>query len=100
MKSFSSFFTTALWSATISNAAPLTPEKRGIQADQLSTFKLMSQYSASAYCASNFGSPGDQITCAAGNCPQVEAADSATAIEYSRFVSALTQPLSSTDLKD
>jgi hypothetical protein len=87
MKSFLSLFTTALLSATASNAAPLTSEKRGIQADQLNTFKLMSQYAAASYCASNYGSPGDQIKCAAGNCPQVEAADSATTIEYSRYIS-------------
>jgi hypothetical protein len=87
MKSSLSLFTTALLSASISNAVPLAPEKRGIQSDQLSTFKLMSQYAAASYCESNYGSPGDQIQCAAGNCPQVEAADSATTIEYSRYFS-------------
>jgi hypothetical protein len=84
MVSFSSLFTTALLCASASNAAPLVSEKRGIQADQLSTFKLMQQYAAAAYCESNYNSPGDHLQCAAGNCPQVEAADSATVLEYSR----------------
>jgi hypothetical protein len=79
-----SLFTAVLLYTAGINAAPLVLEKRGIQAEQLSTFKLMQQYAAAAYCASNYNSPGDQITCAAENCPQVEAADSATVIEYSR----------------
>jgi hypothetical protein len=83
MLGFQTFFLTVLYWASI-NAAPFVPEKRGIQADELNTFKLMQQYAAAAYCASNYNSPGDQIQCAAGNCPQVEAADSATVIEYSR----------------
>jgi hypothetical protein len=83
MLSFKSFFLTVLYWA-FTNAAPLVQEKRGIQANQLTTFKLMQQYAAAAYCASNYDSPGDQLQCAAGNCPQVEAADSASVIEYSR----------------
>lgn len=79
-----SLFIVVLFCAYCTSAAPFILEKRGIQADQLNTFKLMQQYAAAAYCASNYDSPGDQITCAAGNCPQVEAADSATVIEYSR----------------
>lgn len=86
MMSLLSLFTTVLLLALFSNAAPLVAEKRGILPDQLNTFKLMSQYAAAAYCASNYDSPGDQIQCAAGNCPEVEAADSSTAIEYSRSV--------------
>jgi hypothetical protein len=68
----------------ICNAAPLIPEKRGIQVDQLNMFKLMGQYASAAYCESNFKSPGDQMQCASGSCPLVEAADSATLIEYDR----------------
>jgi hypothetical protein len=81
-----SLFIAVLFCAYCTSAAPfiLEKEKRGIQADQLNTFKLMQQYAAAAYCASNYDSAGDQITCAAGNCAQVEAADSATVIEYSR----------------
>jgi hypothetical protein len=83
MLGFHSFFLTVLyWAST--HAAPFIQEKRGIQANQLNSFKLMQQYAAAAYCASNYNSPGDQIQCAAGNCPQVEAADSATVAEYSR----------------
>jgi hypothetical protein len=85
MLSFSSLFTTALLLASVSNAAPLVQEKRGIEADQLNAFKLMEQYAAAAYCSSNYDSPGDQIQCASKNCPQVEAADAATVIEYSRY---------------
>jgi hypothetical protein len=84
MVSFSSLFTTVLFCTSVSNAAPLISEKRGIQAGQLNTFKLMGQYAAAAYCASNYNSPGDQVQCASGNCALVEAADSATTIEYTR----------------
>tara|TARA_R110002003_G_scaffold288_15_gene18472 strand:- start:28836 stop:29087 length:252 start_codon:yes stop_codon:yes gene_type:complete len=82
-----SFFYSLLLSVLLwitSDAAPLIAEKRGIQTNQLTSFKLMREYASAAYCASIFGSPGDQITCAAGNCPQVEAADSATVVEYDR----------------
>jgi ABC-type transport system involved in multi-copper enzyme maturation permease subunit len=84
MVSFSSLFTAVVLYTSISYAAPLVSEKRGIQDDQLNTFKLMGQYSAAAYCASNYSSPGDQVQCASGNCPLVETADSATTIEYDR----------------
>ncbi|KAF2032298.1 alpha/beta-hydrolase [Setomelanomma holmii] len=82
-----SFFYSLILSVLLwlkSDAAPLVQEKRGIQANQLSSFKLMREYASAAYCASNFGSSGDQITCAAGNCPNVEAADSATSVEFDR----------------
>lgn len=80
----SSFFTFLLLCSFGSEAAPLVPEKRGIPNDQLSSFKLMRQYAAAAYCASNYDSTVGQITCAAGNCPQVESADSATVLEFNR----------------
>ncbi|KAH8710197.1 Alpha/Beta hydrolase protein [Phaeosphaeriaceae sp. PMI808] len=79
-----SLLVSVLFYAFITNAAPLISEKRGIQADQLSTFKLMQQYAVAAYCAANYNSPGDQISCPSGGCPLVEKADSATTIEYSR----------------
>lgn len=47
----------------------------------------MSQYASAAYCSTNFNSPGTQVKCVGGNCPLVEAADSATTLEYSKFVS-------------
>jgi hypothetical protein len=84
MRSFSSFFTAVVLYTSVSYAAPLVSEKRGVQGDQLNTFKLMGQYAAAAYCASNYDSAGDQVQCASGNCPLVEAADSATTIEYDR----------------
>ncbi|KAH5999947.1 hypothetical protein HBI83_221260 [Parastagonospora nodorum] len=80
-----SFFTTALLLASYSNAAPVVEEKRAIKADQLSTFKLMGQYAAAAYCANNFVSSGSQMSCPGGDCPQVEAADAATVTAYSRL---------------
>ncbi|KAJ4374048.1 hypothetical protein N0V83_002787 [Neocucurbitaria cava] len=83
MVSILSLFLAVILSALTGNAAPLIQE-RGIAADLLSRFKLMEQYSSAAYCASNYGSPGDQIECAAGNCPLVQDADSKTVIEYSR----------------
>lgn len=79
-----SFFTILLLCSFGSEAAPLVPKKRGIPNDQLNSFKLMRQYAAAAYCASNYDSTVGQVQCAAGNCPQVEAADSATVLEFNR----------------
>ncbi|KAF2856740.1 alpha/beta-hydrolase [Plenodomus tracheiphilus IPT5] len=78
-----SLFLAVLLATICSNAAPLIQE-RGIGADLLSKLNLMEQYASAAYCASNYGSTGDQITCASGNCPSVEDADSSSVIEYSR----------------
>lgn len=83
MVSVVSLFLTITLAAVCSHAGPLIQE-RGIDSDLLGKFKLMAQYASSAYCASNYGSPGDQITCASGNCPLVEDADSSTVIEYSQ----------------
>jgi hypothetical protein len=84
MVSFSSLLLAIIAYAVTGSAAPFVLEKRGIQADQLNTFKLMGQYASAAYCESNFNSPGDQIQCVSGSCPLVETADSSTVIEYSR----------------
>ncbi|KAF2132326.1 alpha/beta-hydrolase [Dothidotthia symphoricarpi CBS 119687] len=81
---FSTLFLIVSLSATLSYAAPLAGQKRGIDASLLNTFNLMEQYASAAYCASNFDSPGDQIECGSENCPYVQIADSTTVIEYNR----------------
>ncbi|KAI9788784.1 MAG: hypothetical protein M1816_006565 [Peltula sp. TS41687] len=63
-------------------AAPLNLEPRDITSDLLSTFKLFSQYAGASYCPGNNDSPNTKITCAAGNCPLVEASDTKTASEF------------------
>ena len=45
---------------------------------------LYSQYAAAAYCRANNDSPDTKLTCAAGNCPLVEAADTITRSEFQR----------------
>ncbi|KAF1934258.1 alpha/beta-hydrolase [Didymella exigua CBS 183.55] len=81
---FLSLFLVILLNALLSDAVPLVPEKRAIDTMLLQTFRLMSQYASAAYCTNNFNSPGTQIQCGSGNCPLVEAADSATVLEYSK----------------
>lgn len=64
------------------NAAPAGLEARDVPADVLSQLNLWQQYSAAAYCVVNNDSPGDKVSCAAGNCPLVEAATTVTSIEF------------------
>ncbi|KAI8937728.1 hypothetical protein NX059_005428 [Plenodomus lindquistii] len=78
-----SLFLAVVLVSIVGNAAPLIQE-RGVGADLLGKFKLMGQYASAAYCASNYGSSDDQITCASGNCPLVQDADSSSLAEYSR----------------
>ncbi|KAL5119540.1 hypothetical protein ACEQ8H_002605 [Pleosporales sp. CAS-2024a] len=83
--SLNTFLTTALLlGSLLSNAAPITEDKRSISASQLSTLELMAQYAAAAYCSSNYASsPGAPIECAGGTCPEVQTADAVSTIEYS-----------------
>ncbi|KAF2021737.1 alpha/beta-hydrolase [Aaosphaeria arxii CBS 175.79] len=63
--------------------------KKGVplkDASLVNTFKLMSQYSAAAYCFKNHDNTiGDKVTCPAGNCPLVEAADTKSLAEFQDF---------------
>ena len=65
-------------------------EVEGIDAGLLAQFKLMSEYAAAAYWPGNNNSTGDLISCSGdscptvpeGNCPQVEAANATTVVEF------------------
>lgn len=63
-------------------AAPTSLEARDVSADVLGQLNLWEQYAAAAYCVTNNDSPGTKVTCAAGNCPLVEAASTTTLIEF------------------
>ncbi len=51
----------------------------------LRQLNLWEQYAAAAYCVTNNDSPGTKVTCAAGNCPLVEAATTTTLIEFQKW---------------
>ena len=56
-----------------------------IPAAELAQFEFGVQYAAAAYCHYNFASKaGHKLTCWAGNCPDVEAADTSIAYDYSK----------------
>jgi hypothetical protein len=56
-----------------------------IPSDELSRFKFWVQYAAASYCEANYaGQTGTQLACWAGNCPQVEAADTNITYEFSK----------------
>jgi len=55
-----------------------------VSAGVLSQLNLWEQYSAAAYCVSNNNSPGDKVSCTAGNCPLVEQATTTTSIEFEK----------------
>jgi Lipase 3 N-terminal region len=55
-----------------------------VSAGVLSQLNLWEQYAAAAYCVSNNNSPGNKVSCAAGNCPLVEAATTTTTIEFQK----------------
>ncbi|KAF7508723.1 hypothetical protein GJ744_008970 [Endocarpon pusillum] len=63
-------------------AAPTSLVARDVSADVLGRLNLWEQYAAAAYCVANNNSPGTKVTCAAGNCPLVEAATTTTLIEF------------------
>ncbi|KAJ5223285.1 hypothetical protein N7468_007827 [Penicillium chermesinum] len=56
---------------------------RDISSDVLSELTLFAEYSAAAYCTSNFGgSNGADVTCSAGNCPEVQSAGATLLYEF------------------
>ncbi len=54
----------------------------GVSESTLEQFALFSQYAAAAYCEENNNSSGTKITCAAKNCPEVEAANVTSRNEF------------------
>ncbi|KAI9042047.1 lipase family protein [Aspergillus affinis] len=64
-------------------AAPAKLTSRDVSADVLQQLNLFAEYSAASYCTSNIDSPGDKLTCSAGNCPSVEKAETETLNEFS-----------------
>lgn len=56
-----------------------------VPSDELSQFKFWVQYAAASYCEANYaGQTGTKLACWAGNCPQVEAADTKIAYDFSK----------------
>jgi hypothetical protein len=62
--------------------------KLAISSDLLTQLQFFSQYSAAAYCLSNNNSPNTKISCAQGNCPLVEAADTNTITEFENSIAS------------
>ncbi|KAF2458542.1 Alpha/Beta hydrolase protein [Lineolata rhizophorae] len=76
-----SFFVYALLYTSRVLAIP-TLQVRDVSQDVLSKLELFEQYSAAGYCEDNNDSPDTQLSCEAGNCPQVESADTDTQTEF------------------
>ncbi|KAL1850239.1 hypothetical protein Plec18167_007344 [Paecilomyces lecythidis] len=70
----------ALSIQVVARPAPLVG--RDVSSDLLDQFNLFEQYAAAAYCSENFNSTGTKLSCSAGNCPLVEAADTETLDEF------------------
>ncbi|RMJ23986.1 Extracellular lipase [Aspergillus sp. HF37] len=94
-------FSNSVWSilliAAQVAAAPARPVARGtilldsnptrsdladVSANVLQQLTLFAEYSTATYCSSNLQSTGNSLTCAAGNCPTVEAASTKTLYEF------------------
>ena len=56
----------------------------GIDATLFANLKYYVQYAAAAYCSNNDDSPGTPITCPTGNCPDVQAANAVSVLEFDR----------------
>ncbi|KAL4882228.1 Alpha/Beta hydrolase protein [Aspergillus karnatakaensis] len=68
--------------AGLTVAAPTPLSRRAVSADVLQQLTLFAEYSAASYCTPNINSPGSKLTCATGNCPTVQAADTTTLAEF------------------
>lgn len=73
-------------------AVPVKSQPREtVPANLFGNFRYVAQYAAAAYCNDNTNkSPRTKLTCAKGNCPLVEEADTTTLIEFSRTPSTDT----------
>ncbi|KAL4892082.1 Alpha/Beta hydrolase protein [Aspergillus ambiguus] len=66
----------------LSAAAPAAHLARDVSLQVLQQLNLFAEYSAAAYCTGNLNSTGTKVTCPAGNCPQVQAANTTTLTEF------------------
>ncbi|CAI7600516.1 unnamed protein product [Penicillium glandicola] len=73
--------------AVLAVAAPSRPVPRDVSTDVLGQLSLFSQYAAASYCTNNNNSTGDSLSCAEGNCPLVEAADTTSLYEFAKSCS-------------
>jgi hypothetical protein len=55
-----------------------------VDAALFAKLKYFVQYAAAAYCTNNDDSSGTPITCATGNCPDVQAANAVSVLEFDR----------------
>ncbi|RHZ54512.1 lipase family protein [Aspergillus thermomutatus] len=68
--------------AALGAAAPARLAERAVSSSVLQELSLFAQYSAASYCTNNINSTGTKLTCSAGNCPLVEAANTKTLSEF------------------
>ncbi|OBT59565.1 hypothetical protein VE04_00102 [Pseudogymnoascus sp. 24MN13] len=64
----------------LTETSPLA--KRAVDAALFAKLKFYVQYAAAAYCSNNGDSSGTPITCASGNCPDVQAANAVSVLEF------------------
>ncbi len=55
-----------------------------VDAALFAKLKYYVQYAAAAYCSNNDDSSGTPITCGTGNCPDVQAANAVSVLEFDR----------------
>ncbi|KAF2196636.1 alpha/beta-hydrolase [Delitschia confertaspora ATCC 74209] len=67
-------------------AVPVDVEKRAIDTTVFDRLKFFSQYAAASYCKGNNNSTNTKITCPAGNCPDVQAANTHTVSEFENSI--------------
>ncbi|KAG0155567.1 Lipase, class 3 [Penicillium digitatum] len=77
-----------LWSiaalAALAVAAPSRSVPRDVSGGLFDQLTLFSQWAAASYCLNNDDSAGDGLSCEAGNCPLVEAADTMTLYAFDK----------------
>ncbi|KFY71565.1 hypothetical protein V499_08225 [Pseudogymnoascus sp. VKM F-103] len=64
----------------LTETSPLA--KRAVDAALFAKLKFYVQYAAAAYCTNNADSSGTPISCATGNCPDVQAANAVSVLEF------------------
>ncbi|KAJ5566745.1 uncharacterized protein N7459_010127 [Penicillium hispanicum] len=79
-------WTAVVATAVLAVAAPSRPVRRDVSSDVLSDLTLYAQYSAAAYCTTNFNSTGTALSCSTDNCPEVQSADTLTLYEFDEYV--------------
>ncbi|KAJ5621074.1 hypothetical protein N7510_005058 [Penicillium lagena] len=61
--------------ASLAIALPVGLTRRDVPSDTLDELMLFAQYSAASYCSNNIASSASALSCAAGNCPEVQTAN-------------------------